>query len=130
MDQFEAGTARWFKGMAAGRRIASRHPDWFGRALGGTSTRTISHGWGEPIIQFPQDVMAMQEIIWGTKPDFIIETGIARGGSLILSAFDTGDDWRRRPGAWDRCRHPGAQARSHRGTSDSAPHPDDRRFVY
>ena len=41
---------------------------------------------GLPIIQFPQDVMAFQEIIWKTKPEFIIETGIARGGSLILSA--------------------------------------------
>jgi cephalosporin hydroxylase len=39
---------------------------------------------GRPIIQFPQDVMAMQEIIWREKPDLIIETGIAHGGSLIL----------------------------------------------
>ena len=41
---------------------------------------------GLPIIQFPQDIIAMQEIIWKVKPDIIIETGIARGGSLILSA--------------------------------------------
>jgi cephalosporin hydroxylase len=41
---------------------------------------------GLPIIQFPQDMVAIQEIIWQTKPDIIIETGIARGGSLILSA--------------------------------------------
>jgi cephalosporin hydroxylase len=41
---------------------------------------------GRPIIQYPQDVIAMQEIIWQTKPDLIIETGIAHGGSLILSA--------------------------------------------
>lgn len=41
---------------------------------------------GRPIIQFPQDIVAMQEIIWGVKPDLIIETGIARGGSLVLSA--------------------------------------------
>lgn len=41
---------------------------------------------GLPIIQFPQDILALQEIIWKTKPDLIIETGIARGGSLILSA--------------------------------------------
>src|SRR5688572_22613034 len=41
---------------------------------------------GLPIIQYPQDIMAVQEIIWKTEPDFIIETGIARGGSLILSA--------------------------------------------
>ena len=41
---------------------------------------------GRPIIQFPQDIIAVQEIMWKIKPDLIIETGIARGGSLILSA--------------------------------------------
>jgi cephalosporin hydroxylase len=41
---------------------------------------------GRPIIQFPQDVVAMQELIWHVKPDLVIETGIAHGGSLMLSA--------------------------------------------
>lgn len=41
---------------------------------------------GRPIIQYPQDMIAMQEIIWTVKPDLIIETGIARGGSLVYSA--------------------------------------------
>lgn len=41
---------------------------------------------GRPIIQVPQDVYAIQELIWSVKPDLIIETGIAHGGSLILSA--------------------------------------------
>jgi len=41
---------------------------------------------GRPIIQLPQDMVAMQELIWQIKPDLIIETGIAHGGSLILSA--------------------------------------------
>lgn len=41
---------------------------------------------GRPIIQYPQDMVAMQEIIWEVKPDLIIETGIAHGGSLIFSA--------------------------------------------
>ena len=41
---------------------------------------------GLPIIQLPQDIVAIQEIIWQTKPDVIIETGVARGGSLMLSA--------------------------------------------
>src|SRR3989338_4349991 len=41
---------------------------------------------GRPIIQYPQDVVAMQEIIWQVQPDLIIETGIAHGGSLIFSA--------------------------------------------
>lgn len=41
---------------------------------------------GRPIIQYPQDMVAMQELIWRVRPDLIIETGIAHGGSLILSA--------------------------------------------
>jgi len=41
---------------------------------------------GRPIIQYPQDILAMQEIIWSVKPDLIIETGIAHGGSLIFHA--------------------------------------------
>lgn len=41
---------------------------------------------GRPIIQYPQDMIAMQEIIWQIKPDLIIETGIAHGGSLIYYA--------------------------------------------
>jgi len=41
---------------------------------------------GRPIIQFPQDMIAMQEIIWKVKPQLIIETGIAHGGSLVFYA--------------------------------------------
>jgi cephalosporin hydroxylase len=41
---------------------------------------------GRPIIQYPQDMVAVQELIWKVRPDLIIETGIAHGGSLVLSA--------------------------------------------
>lgn len=41
---------------------------------------------GRPVIQVPQDLYAIQEIIWNVKPDLVIETGIAHGGSLICSA--------------------------------------------
>lgn len=41
---------------------------------------------GRPLIQFPQDMVALQELIWRIKPDLVIETGIAHGGSLVLSA--------------------------------------------
>ena len=41
---------------------------------------------GRPIIQYPQDIVAMQELIWTVQPELIIETGIAHGGSLIFSA--------------------------------------------
>lgn len=48
---------------------------------------TYNFSWlGRPIIQFPQDVQAMQELIWDVKPDLIIECGVAHGGSLIFSA--------------------------------------------
>lgn len=48
---------------------------------------SYSFTWmGRPIIQYPQDMIAMQEIIWEVKPDLIIETGIAHGGSLIFYA--------------------------------------------
>ena len=48
---------------------------------------TYNFSWlGRPIIQYPQDMVSMQELIWSIKPDLSIETGIAHGGSLILSA--------------------------------------------
>ncbi len=48
---------------------------------------TYNFSWlGRPIIQYPQDMVAMQELIWKVKPDLIIETGIAHGGSLIMNA--------------------------------------------
>jgi len=48
---------------------------------------THNFSWlGRPVIQAPQDTCGLQELIWSVKPDLIIETGIAHGGSLILSA--------------------------------------------
>ena len=41
---------------------------------------------GLPIIQWPADIMATQEVIWRIKPDVIIETGVARGGSMVFLA--------------------------------------------
>lgn len=52
-----------------------------------SSQYSYNFSWmGRPIIQYPQDMIAMQEIIWSIKPDLIIETGIAHGGSLIFYA--------------------------------------------
>jgi cephalosporin hydroxylase len=64
-------------------RAAAR--DWFNKA----NARKYSYHFewlGRPIIQYPQDMVAMQELIWRVQPDLIIETGIAHGGSLIFSA--------------------------------------------
>ena len=41
---------------------------------------------GRPIIQYPQDIIAVQELIWEIKPDLIIETGVAHGGSAMFFA--------------------------------------------
>lgn len=41
---------------------------------------------GRPIIALPQDMIAMQELIWEVKPDLIIETGVAHGGSIVYYA--------------------------------------------
>lgn len=58
----------------------------FLRASTGPQYSYNFHWMDRPIIQYPQDMVAMQELIWEVKPDLIIETGIAHGGSLILSA--------------------------------------------
>lgn len=60
--------------------------NWMLRA-GLEGNYTYNFKWmGRPIIQFPQDMIAIQELVWKLKPDLIIETGIAHGGSLMLSA--------------------------------------------
>ncbi len=52
-----------------------------------TNRYTYNFKWlGRPVIQYPQDLVAMQELIWQVRPDLIIETGIAHGGSLVFSA--------------------------------------------
>ncbi|MFY9237396.1 MAG: cephalosporin hydroxylase family protein [Roseovarius sp.] len=67
-SDLKAETLVWFS--SANAHKYSYHFDWQGR----------------PIIQYPQDIMAMQELIWQVRPDLIIETGIAHGGSLIFMA--------------------------------------------
>jgi cephalosporin hydroxylase len=67
-EQMQRLTREWFDGAA--RYEYTYRFSWLGR----------------PIIQFPQDIVALQEIIWAVKPDVIVETGIAHGGSLVFSA--------------------------------------------
>ena len=59
--------------------------DWMLKALEHKYTYNFEY-LGRPVIQFPGDMIAVQELIWETKPDLVIETGVAHGGSLILSA--------------------------------------------
>lgn len=65
---FQALSQQWLE--ASMRRRYVYNFDWLGR----------------PIIQYPQDMVAMQDLIWRVRPDLVIETGIAHGGSLVLSA--------------------------------------------
>lgn len=59
--------------------------DWLHRTL--AYSYSYNYSWlDRPIIQYPQDMVAIQELIWKIRPDLVIETGIAHGGSLILSA--------------------------------------------
>ena len=58
----------WIKSAAEHRMMYE--PTWLGR----------------PVIQFPTDVVAVQELLWKVRPDVVVETGVAHGGSLVLSA--------------------------------------------
>lgn len=66
--EFRALSERW-RAMALERKYMNNF-SWLGR----------------PMIQLPMDAMAMQELIWSVKPDLVIETGVAHGGSVVLSA--------------------------------------------
>lgn len=71
--------------MASDASLAALSTEWFRQSVAHRYSYNFS--WlGLPIIQYPQDLLAMQEIIWETKPDLIVETGIARGGSLVFYA--------------------------------------------
>ena len=70
---------------AQNRAFQDHSQDWVLEAM--SERYVYNFDWmGRPIIQYPQDIVAMQEIVWATRPDVIIETGIAHGGSLALSA--------------------------------------------
>lgn len=71
--------------LGADQELGALTRRWMDQA----NARRYSYGFdwcGRPIIQYPQDIVATQELIWSVKPDLVIETGIAHGGSLILSA--------------------------------------------
>lgn len=71
--------------QAQNAKLAKATQDWFTAA--NEARYSYNFRWlGRPIIQYPQDMVAVQELIWRIRPDVIVETGIAHGGSLILSA--------------------------------------------
>jgi len=82
---FEERNRERVAAMASDATLGDVTREWFARA----SKHEYSYHFqwmGRPIIQFPQDIIAAQEIIWRTRPDLVIETGIAHGGSLVFYA--------------------------------------------
>lgn len=85
IDDFEERNRRSIEKMTSDDGLQASSQDWFNRSI--SHEYSYHFKWmGIPIIQYPQDMVAMQEIIWNIKPDLIIETGIARGGSLVFYA--------------------------------------------
>jgi cephalosporin hydroxylase len=84
-DSFDADMRTQIEGLKADRDVQALSRIW----LRETSPHRYVYNFkwmGRPIIQFPQDMMAMQEIVWATRPDLIIETGVAHGGSVLYYA--------------------------------------------
>ena len=72
--------------LGASREMQADSLAWMIKA-GATGAYTYNFAWlGRPIIQYPQDMVAIQDLVWRIRPDLVIETGIAHGGSLLLSA--------------------------------------------
>lgn len=85
IQQFKGERADDIKRMAADEDLKKASLDWM--IASDKYKYSYNYTWlGRPIIKYPSDIVATQEIIWAVKPDLIIETGIAHGGSLMLSA--------------------------------------------
>lgn len=82
---FEEQNKKFIKSMSKDKEFKKLSQQWFDTSL--KYEYPYHFTWlGRPIIQYPQDIMVVQELIWKIKPDLVIETGIARGGSLIFTA--------------------------------------------
>jgi len=85
LKEFQSSGSKEVEQQAQDAELKRLTLDWFTKA--NTHKYSYHFEWlGRPIIQYPQDIVAMEEIIWRVRPDLIIETGIAHGGSLIFSA--------------------------------------------
>jgi cephalosporin hydroxylase len=85
IERFAQEVAANIKGLAEDRDVQALSRIWAREVT--RHKYTYNFSWlGRPIIQTPQDMIAMQEIIWRTRPDLIVETGVAHGGSLIYYA--------------------------------------------
>jgi|SRR5215469_297209 len=85
IEQFEQECRDETVGMGRDPAMAALSAQWLQLSLAHKYSYHFT-ALGRPIIQYPQDMVAVQELIWRIKPDLVIETGIAHGGSLIMSA--------------------------------------------
>ncbi len=84
-DAFAAACAEQIHAQGTDNRVRAASCEWMLATL--PHQYSYHFSWlGLPVIQYPPDIVAVQELIWKVQPDLIIETGIARGGSLLLSA--------------------------------------------
>ncbi|TRO37707.1 cephalosporin hydroxylase [Pseudomonas sp. ALS1131] len=82
IEKFEAEVTANIDGLVADRDVQALSRIWLREIT--RHKYAYNFKWmGRPIIQFPQDMIAMQELIWEIKPDLIIETGVAHGGSVL-----------------------------------------------
>jgi len=85
IEKFQAEVARNIAGLKDDKDVQALSRIWLREIT--RHKYAYNFSWlGRPLIQFPQDMVAIQEIVWRTRPDLVIETGIAHGGSLIMSA--------------------------------------------
>ena len=85
IEQFQAERAERIAGFGENAPLQSQSRDWLQTTM--AACYVYNFEWMvRPIIHYPQDMVALQELVWRVRPDCIIETGIAHGGSLILSA--------------------------------------------
>ena len=85
IEEFQTECADRIKRYGSDKRLRKSSKAFLNESI--RTKYSYNFSWmGRPIIQYPQDIIAMQEIIWNVRPDLIIETGIAHGGSLIFYA--------------------------------------------
>lgn len=85
VEAFQAEVANNIRGLENDRDVQALSRIWLREIT--PHKYAYNFTWmGRPIIQFPQDMIALQEIVWQVQPDVIIETGVAHGGSIIFSA--------------------------------------------
>jgi cephalosporin hydroxylase len=85
LDRFYREKEEIIKAMGANDNLKRSTESFMRESL--LAKYSYNFAWlGRPIIQYPQDLIALQEIIWETKPRLIVETGVAHGGTAIFFA--------------------------------------------